>query len=365
MAKFHSLSLLQHDRADWQEEPSANVGLVTPPITNPPVDAFSELYSEQFAQTISKKLPTISKPFPAASSKRLPITDELSSPATTRQLSMDSSTSPRATQQLIGGPLYDVTTTQSLVNALQGTMSTKKVASRRSIIIPGEKRPQQRTLEEILGAQRMRLRFRHGIVLAAILLVMITTLLSLTPLGSGQTGSPLFNSVASWVRSQEQNLGIMANITNDQNQAANQAAPPPPPPPVQAALPRSQYVAIAQQAAINAGINPTYFVQQINAESSFNPNAVSPSGAVGIAQMIPSTAAGIGANPYDPVSALNGAARLMAGYAKQYGGDYAKALAAYNAGSGTVDYAIKIGGANWRAYVPAETQNYIYKIMGI
>jgi soluble lytic murein transglycosylase-like protein len=54
----------------------------------------------------------------------------------------------------------------------------------------------------------------------------------------------------------------------------------------------------------------------------------------------------------------------MSGYYKQYG-DYAKALAAYNAGSGTVDYAIKAGGANWMSFLPAETRNYIFKIMGI
>ena len=106
-------------------------------------------------------------------------------------------------------------------------------------------------------------------------------------------------------------------------------------------------------------------MRQIYVESGFNPNAVSPSGAVGIAQFVPSTAAGLGINPYDPVSALKGAAQYMASYSRQYGGDYAKALAAYNAGSATVSYAVSVGGANWMNYLPAETRAYIHTIMGI
>jgi soluble lytic murein transglycosylase-like protein len=116
---------------------------------------------------------------------------------------------------------------------------------------------------------------------------------------------------------------------------------------------------------MDAGIPPDYFVRQINAESGFNPNAISPAGAVGIAQFLPSTAAGLGVNPYDPISALRGAAKYMASYYNTYGKDYAKALAAYNAGGGTVDRAVRLGGASWMNYLPAETRHYIYIIMGI
>ncbi len=130
-------------------------------------------------------------------------------------------------------------------------------------------------------------------------------------------------------------------------------------------LPKSQYVAIARQDAIAVGISPDYFVRQINEESGFNPNSVSPSGAVGIAQFLPSTAAGLGVNPWDPIQALRGAARLMANYAHNYGGDYAKALAAYNGGSGTLQYAVTNCGANWLNCLPGETRHYIYVIMGI
>jgi soluble lytic murein transglycosylase-like protein len=72
----------------------------------------------------------------------------------------------------------------------------------------------------------------------------------------------------------------------------------------------------------------------------------------------------MGINPYDPAQALNAAAQMMASLNAQYGGDYAKALAAYNAGSGAVDAAVAQGGGSWLSYLPAETQNYVSIIMG-
>lgn len=126
----------------------------------------------------------------------------------------------------------------------------------------------------------------------------------------------------------------------------------------------NQYVNLAQQAAWNNGISANIFVRQINQESGFNPYAISPAGAIGIAQFMPATAASLGVNPYNPVDALYGAARLMASYVRQYGGDYAKALAAYNAGPGAVAWAVFLGGWNWRYYLPYETQGYIRIILG-
>jgi len=123
------------------------------------------------------------------------------------------------------------------------------------------------------------------------------------------------------------------------------------------------YWNIAWQAALNAGIDPNLFTRQINQESGFNPNAVSPAGAEGIAQFMPATAAAMGVNPWDPISALYGAARLMAQLNRQFG-NYAMALAAYNAGPGAVQYAINHGGSNWYYWLPAETRNYVSVIMG-
>lgn len=126
----------------------------------------------------------------------------------------------------------------------------------------------------------------------------------------------------------------------------------------------ARYVTLARQYAVSAGISPDIYVRQITQESGFNPSAVSPAGAIGIAQFMPATARGLGLDPWDPIQSLQGAARLMAQYVRQYGGDYAKALAAYNAGPGTVQWAVTRGGANWISYLPAETKNYIRIILG-
>lgn len=128
--------------------------------------------------------------------------------------------------------------------------------------------------------------------------------------------------------------------------------------------PNDSYWNIAWNAAVNAGIDPNLFERQINQESGFNPWAVSPAGAEGIAQFMPATAAAMGVNPWDPTSALYGAAQLMAQNSNMFGGNYAMALAAYNAGPGAVQYAINAGGNNWYYYLPYETQNYVSVIMG-
>src|SRR5215467_7864702 len=115
--------------------------------------------------------------------------------------------------------------------------------------------------------------------------------------------------------------------------------------------------AYARQAAQRAGIDPDIFVRQIQQESGFNPNAKSPAGALGVAQFMPQTAAGMNLDPSDPYASLDAAARMDAQNLGKYGGDCAKMLAAYNAGPGNVD---KYGG------VPPfqETQNYVQSILG-
>ena len=73
------------------------------------------------------------------------------------------------------------------------------------------------------------------------------------------------------------------------------------------------------------------------AESNFNPFAVSPAGAQGIAQFMPGTAASYGlADPFDPVEAIDAQAHLMSDLIRQLGSPEL-ALAAYNAGPGAVE----------------------------
>jgi hypothetical protein len=125
------------------------------------------------------------------------------------------------------------------------------------------------------------------------------------------------------------------------------------------------YVNLAEHDADAAGIRPVVFVNMIREESNFDPHAVSKAGAEGIAQFMPQTAKGLGIDPWNPEQALQGAAHLIARYLLRYHGDYAKALAAYNAGPGRVDAAIQQGGSSWRAFLPIETQHYISRLFAI
>ena len=90
-------------------------------------------------------------------------------------------------------------------------------------------------------------------------------------------------------------------------------------------------------------------------ESGGNVTAVSPAGAEGLMQLMPSTAASLGVNPDDPAQAITAAARILADGLSRYGGSVPLALAAYNAGPGAVS---QYGG------IPpyAETQNYVRSI---
>ncbi|PZD95708.1 hypothetical protein DNH61_11830 [Paenibacillus sambharensis] len=104
----------------------------------------------------------------------------------------------------------------------------------------------------------------------------------------------------------------------------------------------------------------------IKAESNYNPNAKSGAGAMGMMQLMPGTAAGLGVkNPYDPAQNINGGTKYISQMYQKYG-DYQLALAAYNWGPGNVDKAIKKYGKNWAAisaHAPKETQNYVTKVM--
>ena len=75
---------------------------------------------------------------------------------------------------------------------------------------------------------------------------------------------------------------------------------------------------IARQKAQKYGLLPEVFERQIEAESGFNPRAVSSAGACGIAQIMPETAKGWGVNCNDPVESLDKAAKNMSGYIKAY-----------------------------------------------
>jgi len=97
-----------------------------------------------------------------------------------------------------------------------------------------------------------------------------------------------------------------------------------------------QLADLAISAAREADLDPDFFCATILQESAFDPNAFSSAGAVGIAQFEISTADANGVDPFDPQSALRGAALLISDYLNRYRNvypdPYAAALAAYNAG---------------------------------
>ncbi|GAC1573026.1 MAG: hypothetical protein NVS3B7_04010 [Candidatus Elarobacter sp.] len=90
------------------------------------------------------------------------------------------------------------------------------------------------------------------------------------------------------------------------------------------------------------GLPPPFLAATLLQESAFDPGAVSVAGAVGIAQFTIGTADEYGVDPWEPRSAIDGAARLLSAYVDGYRGraddPYALALSAYNAGPGAVTY---------------------------
>ena len=107
------------------------------------------------------------------------------------------------------------------------------------------------------------------------------------------------------------------------------------------------------------GVDARLVMAVVAAESNFNASATSRTGAMGLGQLMPATARGLGVrNAYDARDNLWGAIRLVRGHLENNDGDIALALACYNAGSGAVR---RYGG------VPPyrETRNYIRKVTDI
>ncbi len=286
-----------------------------------------------------------------------------------RQTSQNLRFPPQAQQISQKPPSISVSTVPTLFEALNATMAAKQ--ANRVVVIPGSRKRTQRLPETDRQARGMNPVIKFMATFVTLFLVIFTTLVTLAPVDSltGQSNVPVVGNVNNWVRAEVLDWKIKGRV--DQVAKANTGNPvggnvqakPIPKAQLPADLPKSQYIQIAEQEAKDAGIDPVLFVRQIQQESGFDVNAASDAGAVGIAQFLPSTAAALGIDPHDPIQALRGAALLMADYNKTYNGNYSMALAAYNAGSGNLQTAVNSCGANYLTCLPAETQNYVNKII--
>jgi soluble lytic murein transglycosylase-like protein len=93
---------------------------------------------------------------------------------------------------------------------------------------------------------------------------------------------------------------------------------------------------LADAAADKYGLPRRLVRSVMSAESGGNPRAVSPKGAIGLMQLMPSTAKDLGIDPLDPAQNMDAGVRYLRDLLILYNGHLWHALAAYNAGSGAV-----------------------------
>jgi len=125
------------------------------------------------------------------------------------------------------------------------------------------------------------------------------------------------------------------------------------------ALDGSDLRQLVQTISREHGVDPKLVDALVRVESSYDPNAVSRRGAMGLMQLMPATAKRLGVDdPFDPEKNIRGGVREFSRLLDQYSGNLQFALAAYNAGEGAV--------ARYRGVPPyAETRDYVSRILTI
>jgi soluble lytic murein transglycosylase-like protein len=132
------------------------------------------------------------------------------------------------------------------------------------------------------------------------------------------------------------------NVTGFELDDPDPALPQPAPPPAPAAAPAPAATAMGPAELADAAADkynlPRLLVRSVMAvESGFQADAVSPKGAIGLMQLMPSTAQDLGADPHDPAQNVDAGVRYLRDLLNRYDWGLWRALAAYNAGPGAVD----------------------------
>jgi hypothetical protein len=125
---------------------------------------------------------------------------------------------------------------------------------------------------------------------------------------------------------------------------------------------RAEYEAMIREEAERQGVDPEHLLRLVEAESRFNPKAVSPKNAAGLMQLMPGTAKDLGlteAERFDPQKSVAGGTRYFKQLLDRFGGDYEKATAAYNWGPNRE----ALTKPDWKLGLPKETAAYLTKIM--
>ena len=115
---------------------------------------------------------------------------------------------------------------------------------------------------------------------------------------------------------------------------------------------------LIRTAAQKYQVDPRLVAAVAQTESGGSQDAVSPAGAIGVMQLMPDTAAGLGVNPYDKAQNIEGGAKYLRQMMDTFGGDVQKAVAAYNAGPQAVK--------EYNGVPPyRETQDYVNRVLDI
>jgi soluble lytic murein transglycosylase-like protein len=117
------------------------------------------------------------------------------------------------------------------------------------------------------------------------------------------------------------------------------------------------YADMIRKTATKQGVDPDLLNALVWVESSFQPDAVSPAGAIGLAQLMPGTARSLRVDPRDPAQNVDGSARMLAGLIEEFG-RVDHALAAYNVGPNGLKQGLAEGRTPGAGYAKAVADKY-------